>query len=42
MIPQATPERLMEAPELAALEVLACAADAASRALLAPAPSPAS
>lgn len=35
---RATPERLAEAPELAALEILDCAADAAARALLAASP----
>ncbi len=34
----ATPEQFAEAPELAALEILDCAADVASRALLAAAP----
>jgi len=36
--PRATPEQMAEAPELAALEILDCAADVASRALLAASP----
>jgi hypothetical protein len=35
---RATPERLAEAPELAVLDILDCAANAASRALLATSP----
>lgn len=37
-VPRASPERLSEAPELAALEILDCVADVASRALLAASP----
>jgi hypothetical protein len=37
-VPRATPERLAETPELAALEILDCAADAANRPLLAASP----
>jgi hypothetical protein len=37
-VSRATPEQMAEAPELAALEILDCAADVASRALLAASP----
>jgi hypothetical protein len=37
-LPRATPEQLAEAPELAALEILDCAAHVAYRALLATSP----
>ncbi len=37
-VSRSTPERLAEAPELATLEILDCAADVASRALLAASP----